>query len=75
MHSCCRMIGQCLTNNEKTIDSKDSHSRGREYSLFCYSHTGWPRKMAAYFCRALEGGIVGKGLKDCVRFTIDFSVI
>ena len=34
MHSYCVMIGQCLRNNYKTIESKDSNYRGREKSLF-----------------------------------------
>ena len=34
MRSYCVMIGQCLRNNYKTIESKDSNYRGREKSLF-----------------------------------------
>ena len=61
------MIGQCLINNKKTIESKDCQS-SRESSLFCYGGTGWHRKMVAYFCRVVQGGIVGKGFKmNCLR--------
>ena len=62
MHSCCNLIGQCLINNRKTIESKDRQSRSRESSLFFYGGTRRHRKMAAYFCRVVQGGIVEKGL-------------
>ena len=65
MRSRCDLIGQCLINNKKTIESKDHQSRSRESSLFCYGGTGRHRKMAAYFCRAVQGGVVGKGLTAC----------
>lgn len=69
MRSCCDLIGQCLGNNYKTIESKDSHSMGRDRSLFCYGGTGRHRKMAAYFFRAVQGGIVGKGLTQLSMFS------
>ena len=63
------MIGQCLINNLQTIESKDSLSRGRERSLFHYGGMEWHRKMAAYFPRVAQGGIVGKGLRPCLTLS------
>ena len=63
------MIGQCLINNLQTIESKDCLSRGRERSLFHYGGMERHRKMAAYFPRVVQGGIVGKGLKKLIGFS------
>ena len=62
MRSKCHLIGQCLVIYFETILDKDSLSRGGVIAEILQGGTGRHRKMAAFFLRAVQGGVVGKGL-------------
>ena len=58
------MIGQGLVIISKTIETKVSLSRDTVRSFCCHGGTGRYRKMAAYFVRAVQSGLVGKRLRS-----------
>ena len=64
MRSSCDMIGQGLIIISKTIETKVCPLRDTVRSFCCHGGTGQFRKMVAYFVRAVQGGLVGKGLNN-----------
>ena len=66
MRSSCDMIGQGLIIISKTIETKVCPLWDTVRSFCCHGGTGRFRKMAAYFVRAVQGGLVGKGLTSAL---------